>query len=284
MKKFNLLKLIIIIIFIIILCIFVTLKLILNKASYNNDTSNYTPYDNITTDTALSTDLSNISNITFQDYNEKVKGIIFSSYKGTNTECNYNILNIKNNYMIYNDHIGCDIPDYNSFTLYTPLDIEVLSYTNSRTISFDDIEENDILIYNGTISYSTSSSSPNIAKINGDSPIYILKENELSELVLNEYNDKKELSNVHIRYQTPYLEDFNVTYLFAEITYISSKNDKFIYPIILEISEDTIVKNNNVKTELYEVYANIVLKNSFEISEASAIYSVKNIKEITYKN
>ncbi len=278
MKKFNLLKLIIIIIFIIIiLCIFVTLKLILNKVLYINDTSNYTPHDNVTTHT-------DISNITFQDYTEKVKGIIFSSYNGTNTEYNYNILSIKNDYMIYNDHIVCDIPNYTFFTLYTPLDIEILSYTNSCTISFDDIEENDILIYNGTISYSTSNSSPNIAKINGDLPIYILKENELSELILNEYNDKKELSNVHIRYQTPYLEDFNVTYLFAEITYISSKNDKFIYPIILEISEDTIVKNNNLKTELHEVYANIVLKNSFEISETSAIYNVKKIKEITYKN
>ena len=215
--------------------------------------------------------------IQYEFKNEKIKGIVH------NTQLNGAIIELTNNYFfsetsgLYKG--GNSLDEYNVLNLHLTENTHILNYMDSSEMKFEDIDINDILVYEGNIEYIVD----NERRISSGN-ILILKRTDLNKMTIEQYKGMTELKDVNIVYEYNSSDLPNTTFLYGKLYIETSRNDEFINFFKMEISNDTIVENDRTKN-----YADVILKNDFEDTivnkskDGDRENNIHEIKKITYK-
>lgn len=187
-------------------------------------------------------------------------------------------IEIHNSYMV--DSLCMTIDEYDHFFTkisFPPDDISIINYYTSEEMKLEEVSFGNLLLFNAKIIYSTIE-EPIITL--EDNKIFVLKGKDLDKMVLDKYQGEKVLKNVKIVDTRDYnFEGKDYKYLYVQMKFNSPQNDELVYCFILQLSDETIIENNEDSK-----YADIILKDSFEnISEAGYDISCRKVSKITYK-
>lgn len=203
--------------------------------------------------------------------NEFAKG--FVSYIDTNG----GFIEIRNSYMV--DSFGMHVDEYNGLLTKIPFspDVSIINYYTSEEMKLEEVSFGNLLLFNAKIIYSTIE-EPIITL--EDNKIFVLKGKDLDKMVLDKYQGEKVLKNVKIVNTRDYkFEGKDYKCLYAQMKFNSPQNDELVYCFILQLSDETIIENNEDSK-----YADIILEDTFEnISEAGYDISCRKVSKITYK-
>ena len=174
-----------------------------------------------------------------EEYAE-VKGRVISSIKGKDY---FYITN-----MVYLNEIGIDIEGYSEYIVNITSDSKIIDYNTLTNISLNDIQQDDVIFYNGIVKKATDSASTIEVENN---EIYVLKSNDIKKLAIEKYGGKSELDNVCISY-------IDNSHILVQIQLNTNKNDSIIYLTYMKLSD-------NIKVDEYcrNKYADIVMNKPF---------------------
>ena len=149
---------------------------------------------------------------------------------------------------VFLNEVGIELDGYSEFIVNITPESKILDYNSLENIDFNDIQQNDVIFYNGIVKKAKDSAS---AIEVGGNEIYVLKNSDIQKLAMEKYSGSSTIDNVRISYVD---ED----HIMAQITVDTYKNDVVIYLAYLKLS-------NDVKVDEYcrNKYANIVMSEPF---------------------
>lgn len=209
--------------------------------------------------------------IKYDEKNERAKGIVSTvENNGAKIVMRNSFFISSNKYLKNNCFEG-----YANRVISCKENAHILNYMDLSEMKFEDIEEGDILIYDGNI----ECISEYERRIDADDKVLILKPNDLYKMALEQYKGIKEIKNVDIVADTDYIQTYHVKYLWGRFNFKSFRGDELSTIFGFQISDNTLVEKGKDNK-----YADIILKKNFEEVISSPNYGyVRDIEKIKYK-
>ncbi len=209
--------------------------------------------------------------IKYEEKYENAKGIISTIRKdGARIITNNTFFLSSNMYLKNNTFEG-----YDEREIFCKENAHFLNYMDLSEMKFEDIEEHDILLYDGNIEWILKRGR----RVDANDNVYILKSNDLDKMAEEYYKGMKELKNVDLVGYTEYIEKYHVKYLWGRFKFKTFRGDELSTIFGFQISDDTVVEEGKD-----DKYADIILKNNFEYTILSPNYGyVREIEKIIYK-
>lgn len=207
--------------------------------------------------------------IKYEEKYEKVKGIVSSIRNDGARIITSNVFYLSGNRYLKNNIFE----EYQGREIVCKENASFFNYMDLSEMKFEDIEEGDILFYDGNIEWILK----NLRRVDANDNVYILKSNDLHRMAEEYYKGMRELKNVDLVGYADYTDDiekYHVNYLWGRFKFKTFRGDELPTIFGFKISDDTVIEEGENNK-----YADIILKNNFE----DTIGDVREIEKIKYK-